>query len=77
MLLAVGATVTAGAAGQRVGIDMELDSVDAYLRVLRRDGTPVATDDDGGSGTNGQDGRRSEIVRDQPATGSPNTCWKG
>lgn len=39
-------------AGQRVVIDMESDDVDAYLRVLRNDGTPVATDDDGGSGSN-------------------------
>ena len=45
-------TVTAGAVGQRVVIDMESDDVDAYLRVLRKDGTPVATDDDGGSGSN-------------------------
>ena len=45
-------TVTAGAVGQRVVIDMESDDVDAYLRVLRNDGTPVATDDDGGSGSN-------------------------
>ena len=45
-------TVTAGTVGQRVVIDMESDDVDAYLRVLRKDGTPVATDDDGGSGSN-------------------------
>ena len=45
-------TVTAGAVGQRVVIDMESDDVDAYLRVLRQDGTTVATDDDGGSGSN-------------------------
>ena len=45
-------TVTAGAVGQRVVIDMESDDVDAYLRVLRHDGTPVATNDDGGSGSN-------------------------
>ncbi len=44
--------VTARAVGQRVVIDMESDDVDAYLRVLRKDGTPVATDDDGGSGSN-------------------------
>ncbi len=44
--------VTAQAVGQRVVIDMESDDVDAYLRVLRKDGTPVATDDDGGSGSN-------------------------
>ena len=45
-------TVTARTVGQRVVIDMESDDVDAYLRVLRNDGTPVATDDDGGSGSN-------------------------
>ena len=45
-------TVTARTVGQRVVIDMESDDVDAYLRVLRKDGTPVATDDDGGSGSN-------------------------
>ncbi len=45
-------TVTAAAVGQRVVIEMESDDVDAYLRVLRKDGTPVATDDDGGSGSN-------------------------
>ena len=39
-------------AGQRVVIDMESDEVDAYLRVLGKDGTPIATDDDGGSGSN-------------------------
>ena len=44
--------VTARAVGQRVVIDMESDDVDAYLRVLREDGTPVGTDDDGGSGSN-------------------------
>ena len=44
-------TVTARA-GQRVVIDMESDDVDAYLRVLRNDGTPIANDDDGGSGSN-------------------------
>ncbi len=44
--------VTARAVGQRVVIDMESDDVDAYLRVLRNDGTSIATDDDGGSGSN-------------------------
>ena len=39
-------------AGQRVVIDMESDDVDAYLRVLRNDGTTIATDDDGASGSN-------------------------
>ena len=38
--------------GQRVVIDMESDDVDSYLRVLRRDRTTLATDDDGGSGSN-------------------------
>ena len=45
-------SLTARAAGQRVAIDMESDDVDAYLRVLRHDGTVIATDDDGGSGSN-------------------------
>ena len=45
-------TVTAATVGQRVVIDMESDDVDAYLRVLRKDGTPIATEDDGGSGSN-------------------------
>ena len=44
-------TVTARTVGQLVVIDMESDDVDAYLRVLRNDGTPIATDDDGGSGS--------------------------
>ena len=45
-------TVTAEEVGQRLVIDMESDDLDAYLRVFRRDGTPVGTDDDGGSGSN-------------------------
>ena len=45
-------TVTARTAGQRVVIDMESDDVDAYLRVLRRDGAAIGTDDDEGSGSN-------------------------
>ena len=44
-------TVTARA-GQLVVIDMESDDMDAYLRVLRDDGTQIATNDDGGSGSN-------------------------
>ena len=44
--------VSARAGGQRVVIDMESDDVDAYLRVLRKDGTMIAYDDDGGSGSN-------------------------
>ncbi len=45
-------TVTAEEVGQRVVIDMESEDLDAYLRVFRKDGTPVVTDDDGGSGSN-------------------------
>ena len=45
-------TVTARTVGQRVVMDMESDDLDAYLRVLRNDGTAVASDDDGGSGSN-------------------------
>ena len=37
---------------QRAVIDMESDHLDAYLRVLGNEGTPIATDDDGGSGSN-------------------------
>ena len=44
-------TLTAQA-GQRVVIDMEADEVDTYLRVLRIDGVTIATNDDGGSGSN-------------------------
>lgn len=39
-------------AGQRVAVHMNSDDVDAYLRVLGRDGATIATDDDGGSETN-------------------------
>ncbi|MDE2796026.1 MAG: ankyrin repeat domain-containing protein [Gemmatimonadota bacterium] len=45
-------TVTVETVGQRVVIDMESGDVDAYLRVLRKDGRTIATDDDGGSGSN-------------------------
>ena len=45
-------SLTARAAGERVVIDMESDDLDAYLRVLRHDGTAVATNDDGGSRSN-------------------------
>ena len=33
-------------------LEMDSDDVDAFLRVLAGDGTTIATDDDGGSGTN-------------------------
>ncbi len=33
-------------------IEMDADEVDAYLRLLQRDGATIATDDDGGSDTN-------------------------
>ena len=42
----------AASAGRRVVVTMESDDVDSYLRVLHNDGTRVATDDDGGSGSN-------------------------
>lgn len=48
-------------AGQHVVIDMESDDVDAYLRVLRNDGTQTATDDDGGSGSNAGSNAREEL----------------
>ncbi len=43
--------VTASA-GQQVVVQMDSDELDAYLRVLGRDGATIATDDDGGSETN-------------------------
>ena len=39
-------------AGQNVVITMDSEDVDAYLVVLRDDGTQVASDDDGGTGLN-------------------------
>lgn len=39
-------------AGQRVVVTMDSDDVDAYLVVLRDDGTEVARDNDGGTGLN-------------------------
>ena len=39
-------------AGQRVVITMDSEDVDAYLEVLREDGTQVAWDDDGGTDRN-------------------------
>ena len=39
-------------AGERIVANMESDVVDSYLRVLRDDGTEIASDDDGGSGVN-------------------------
>ena len=38
--------------GQRVVITMDSEDVDAYLVVLRDDGTEIASDDDGGAGLN-------------------------
>lgn len=54
--------VTARAVGQRVVIDIESDDVDAYLRVLRNDGTSIAVDDDGGSGSNARVEFRAEYA---------------
>ena len=51
------------AAGERIVADMASDDVDSYLRVLRDDGTEIASDDDGGSGV----GARLEFR--VPATG--------
>ena len=45
-------SVTLRAGGQGVVIAMDSDDVDAYLRVLGNDGTTIATNDDGGSGSN-------------------------
>ncbi|MYC52725.1 MAG: hypothetical protein F4X47_10455 [Gammaproteobacteria bacterium] len=39
-------------AGQRIVVAMDSEEVDAYLMVLRDDGTEVASDDDGGDGRN-------------------------
>ena len=63
-------TVTAGALGQQVVIDMESDDVDAYIRVLRQDGTSVATDDDGGSGSNARVEFRASYVGDYLVIGT-------
>lgn len=38
--------------GERIVANMESDDVDSHLRVLRDDGTEIASDDDGGSGVN-------------------------
>ena len=39
-------------AGERIVANMASDEVDSYLQVVRDDGTEIASDDDGGSGTN-------------------------
>ena len=39
-------------AGQRLVVTMESDDVDAFLRVVGRDGSTLESDDDSGSGTN-------------------------
>ena len=49
--------------GQRIVVTLESDEVDAYLLVLREDGTEVASDDDGG------DGRNARVEFRVPATG--------
>jgi len=51
------------AAGERVVFNMKSDDFDAYLEVRRADGTVVASDDDGGSGTN------ARVVFRAPAAG--------
>lgn len=50
-------------AGERVVINMESDDFDSYLEVLRTDGTVLASNDDGGSGTN------ARLVFQAPAAG--------
>ena len=49
--------------GERVVINLKSDEFDAYLKVLRADGTVLATNDDGGSGTN------ARLVFEAPAAG--------
>ena len=49
--------------GQRIVVTMESEQVDAYLLVLRDDGTEVASDDDGGDGLN------ARVEFRAPATG--------
>ena len=39
-------------ADEQIVVNMESDDVDSYLRVLRDDGTEIASNDDGGSGVN-------------------------
>ena len=39
-------------AGERIVANMESEDVDSHLRVLRDDGTEIASDDDGGFGVN-------------------------
>ena len=56
--------VSARAAGQRLTVSMDSDDVDSYLRVLRTDGTSIATDDDGGSGSNARVEFRATDVGD-------------
>ena len=51
------------AAGQRVVITMDSEDLDAYLVVLREDGTEVASDDDGGGDFN------ARVEFEAPATG--------
>ena len=51
------------AVGQRVVITMDSEDVDAYLVVLREDGTEVARDDDGGGDFN------ARVEFEAPATG--------
>ncbi len=51
------------AVGQRVVITMDSEDVDAYLVVLRDDGTEVASDDDGGGGLS------ARVEFEAPATG--------
>ncbi len=50
-------------AGQRIVVTMESEQADAYLLVLRDDGTEVASDDDGG------DGLSARVEFRAPATG--------
>ena len=49
--------------GQRIVVTMDSEEVDAYLLVLRDDGTEIASDDDGGDGLN------ARVEFRAPATG--------
>ena len=52
----------AAIAGQRMVVTMESEELDAYLLVLRDDGTEVASDDDGGTGLNARVDLRASVT---------------
>ena len=58
-------------AGEHVVINMKSDDFDSYLEVLRGDGTVLASNDDGGSGTD------ARLVYDVPTAGGYKIRAKG